>query len=145
MVKWPSGPHFKSRTRDTTPCRVGRYVGGFVRPSVTFLNSGRFSQYCSCPTVLDCLAVYPALFIIRCRCKRPYTFLRLISNLWDHYGRQWSDWVGRASFNLMDKFEEQMGVNWNLFTIAYQDILASCVGHIQAERKEGMIKMDVRT
>ena len=39
----------------TSPCRsVGRFV--------TFLNSGRFSHYCSCPTVRDCLAVYPALF-----------------------------------------------------------------------------------
>ena len=33
-----------------------------VRPSVTFLNSKRFSQYCSCPTIRDWIAVYPALF-----------------------------------------------------------------------------------
>jgi len=34
-----------------------------VRRSVTFLNSERFSHYCSCPTVRDWIAVYPALFI----------------------------------------------------------------------------------
>ena len=32
------------------------------RQSLTFLNSKRFSQYCSCPTVCDWIAVYPALF-----------------------------------------------------------------------------------
>ena len=41
---------------------VGRSVGRSVGPSVTFLNSGRFSHYCSCPTVCDWIAVYPALF-----------------------------------------------------------------------------------
>ena len=30
----------------------------------TFLNSERFSHYCSCPTVRDWIAVYPALFYI---------------------------------------------------------------------------------
>ena len=30
---------------------VGRSVRPSVRPSVTFLNSERFSHYCSCPTV----------------------------------------------------------------------------------------------
>ena len=54
----------------TLPCRsVGRYVGPSVRrsvrPSVTFLNSGRFSHYCSCPTVRDWIAVYPALFLFK--------------------------------------------------------------------------------
>ena len=45
----------------TLPCRsVGRYVG----PS-HFLNSKRFSHYCSCPTVRDWFAVYPALFLTR--------------------------------------------------------------------------------
>ena len=34
-----------------------------VRPSVTFLNCDRFSHYCSCPTVRDWIAVYPALFL----------------------------------------------------------------------------------
>ena len=37
-------------------------VGRSVRPSVTFLNSERFSHYCFCPTVRDWIAVYPALF-----------------------------------------------------------------------------------
>ena len=37
-------------------------VGPSVRPSVTFLNCERFSHYSSCPTVRDCIAVYPALF-----------------------------------------------------------------------------------
>ena len=45
----------------TLLCRsVGRSVG----PSVTFLNSKRFLHYCSCPTVRDWTAVYPALFLI---------------------------------------------------------------------------------
>ena len=52
---------FQSRTRDSTPCHVGRQVGPSIRPSVTFLNSGRFSHYCSCPTIRDWIAVYPAL------------------------------------------------------------------------------------
>ena len=44
-------------------CRsVSRSVGRSVRPSVTFLNSERFLHYCSCPTVCDWIAVYPALF-----------------------------------------------------------------------------------
>ena len=41
---------------------AGRSVGPSVRPSVTFLNSERFLRYCSCPTVRDWIAVYPALF-----------------------------------------------------------------------------------
>ena len=36
---------------------VGRSVGR----SVTFLNSEPFLRYCSCPTVRDWIAVYPAL------------------------------------------------------------------------------------
>ena len=36
---------------------VGRSVG-----PVTFLNSERFLHYCSCPTVRNWIAVYPALF-----------------------------------------------------------------------------------
>ena len=40
-------------------------VGPSVVPSVTFLNSERFSQRCSCPTVRDWIAVYPALFFLR--------------------------------------------------------------------------------
>ena len=32
-----------------------------VRPEKK-MNSKRFSHYCSCPTVRDCIAVYPALF-----------------------------------------------------------------------------------
>merc|ERR1711946_57208 len=44
----------------TLPCRwVGKLVGRFV----TFLNSERFLHYCSCPTVRDWIAVYPALFL----------------------------------------------------------------------------------
>ena len=43
---------------------VGTLVGPSVRRSVTFLNSERFSHYCSCPTVRDWIAVYPALFSI---------------------------------------------------------------------------------
>ena len=46
----------------TLPCRsVGRSVGRYV----TFLNSERYSHYCSCPTVRDCPAVFPGLFLIR--------------------------------------------------------------------------------
>ena len=41
---------------------VGPSVRPSVGPSVTFLNSERFSHYCSCPTVRDWIAVYPALF-----------------------------------------------------------------------------------
>ena len=41
---------------------VGMSVGPSVGRSVTFLNSERFSHYCSCPTVRDSIAVYPALF-----------------------------------------------------------------------------------
>ena len=33
-----------------------------IRPSVTFLNFVQFLHYCSCPTVRDWIAVYPALF-----------------------------------------------------------------------------------
>ena len=40
---------------------VGMSVGPSVGRSVTFLNSERFSHYCSCPTVRDWIAVYPAL------------------------------------------------------------------------------------
>ena len=37
-----------------------------VGPSQIFLNCKRFSQYGPCPTVRDCLAVYPALvFFVR--------------------------------------------------------------------------------
>ena len=39
-------------------------VGQYVRPSVTFLNSEIFLHYCSCPTVRDWIAVYPALFFL---------------------------------------------------------------------------------
>ena len=53
----------QSRTRDSTPCRVGRQVSPSVGPSVTFLNSERFSHYCSCPNICDWNAVYPALFL----------------------------------------------------------------------------------
>ena len=43
---------------------VGRSVGRSVRPSVTFLNSEHFLHYCSCPTVRDWIAVYPALLFL---------------------------------------------------------------------------------
>ena len=43
----------------TLPCRS---VGRSVRPSVTFLSSEQFPHYCSCQTVRDWIAVYPALF-----------------------------------------------------------------------------------
>merc|ERR1712074_280478 len=42
---------------------VGRSIRRSVRPSVTFLISERFLRYCSCPTVRDWIAVYPALFL----------------------------------------------------------------------------------
>ena len=42
---------------------VGRSVRWSVGPSVTFLNSKLFSHYCSCPTVRDWIAVFPALFL----------------------------------------------------------------------------------
>ena len=59
-----SSPYLVADTRlYTLPCRlVGRSVHPSVRPSATFLNSERFLQYCSCPTVRDWIAVYPALF-----------------------------------------------------------------------------------
>ena len=41
---------------------VGPSVRRYVGRSVTFLNSDRFSHYCSCPTVRDWIAVYPASF-----------------------------------------------------------------------------------
>ena len=37
-----------------------------VRPSVTLLNCERFSHYCSCPTIRDWIAMYPALFPLKC-------------------------------------------------------------------------------
>ena len=40
-----------------------RSVRRSVRPSVTFLNCDRFSHYCSCQTVRDWIAVYPALLL----------------------------------------------------------------------------------
>ena len=54
----------------TLPCwKVGRSVCPSVHPSVTFLNSEQFLHYCSCPTVRDWIAVYPALFgIYPCSC-----------------------------------------------------------------------------
>ena len=56
---------------------VGRSVGPSVRlsvrPSVTFLNYERFSHYCSCPTVRDWIAVYPALFFF---CGQSYSTFR---------------------------------------------------------------------
>ena len=60
---------FLSRKRDSTHCRDGRYVGISVCPSVTFLNFELFSHYCSCPTVCDWIAVYPALFLLELRNK----------------------------------------------------------------------------
>ena len=48
---------FYSRTRNSTPCCVGRCV----RLSVSFLNSEQFLRYCSGPTVCNWIAVYPAL------------------------------------------------------------------------------------
>ena len=36
-------------------------VGRSVPLLVTFLNCERFSHYCSCPTICDWIAVYPAL------------------------------------------------------------------------------------
>ena len=63
VLQW----HYRFLVADTRlytlPCRsVGRSVGRYVGPSVTFLNSERFLHYCSCPTVRDWIAVYPALF-----------------------------------------------------------------------------------
>ena len=58
-----------------------------VRLSVTFLNSERFSHYCSCPIVRDWIAVYPALlvvkhaFIILVAYKPLYTLLCLLVRL----------------------------------------------------------------
>ena len=39
-------------------------VGPSIGRSVTFLNSDWFLHYCSCPTVRDWIAVYPALFFL---------------------------------------------------------------------------------
>ena len=44
------------------------YVGWSVRPSQILLNWVQFPHYGPCPTVRDCLAVYPALF------RRLYAF-----------------------------------------------------------------------
>ena len=47
----------------TLVCRsVHPSVGPSVRRSITFLNYEWLSHYCSCPTVFDWIAVYPALF-----------------------------------------------------------------------------------
>ena len=51
----------------TLPCRlVGRSVRQYVRPSLGlshfWILGGFCINYCSCPTVHNCLAVYPALF-----------------------------------------------------------------------------------
>ena len=56
---------------------VGPSVRRSVGPPVIFLNSERFSHYCSCPTVRDWIAVYPALF----RYVRP-SILKHIFCLW---------------------------------------------------------------
>ena len=47
-------------------------VGPSVHP-ITFLNSEWFLHYCSCPTVRDCIAMYPALIFLVAEtqlCKR---------------------------------------------------------------------------
>ena len=56
----------------TLPCRS---VGRSVRRSVTFLNSDWFSHYCSCPTVRDWIAVYPALFFFFEKNQIPLDFV----------------------------------------------------------------------
>ena len=57
-----------SRGRATLHLAVS--VGKSVRPYVTFLNSEQFLRYCSCPTVRDWIAVYPALLIEEPRIMR---------------------------------------------------------------------------
>ena len=60
-IKKPRDTFLVADTRlYTLPCRS---VGRSVCRSVTFLNSERFSHYCSCPTVHDWIAVYPAWFL----------------------------------------------------------------------------------
>ena len=71
---------------------VGRSVGPSVGPSVTFLNSERVLHYCSCPTVRDWIAVYPALF----------EFIQS-ERIWRHEYRLYDDnsWpllLGRSTF-----------------------------------------------
>ena len=51
---------FHSRRHATV--HLAETVGPSVGPSVTFFDSERFSPYCSCPTISDWIAVYPALF-----------------------------------------------------------------------------------
>ena len=59
----------------TLPCRlVGMSVRPSVGPSVTFLNSERFLHYCSCPTVRDWIAMYPALFSTTALLNDHYSF-----------------------------------------------------------------------
>ena len=59
-----SGGHATLHLAVSVGMSVGRPVGPSVGRSVTFLNSKRFLHYCSCPTVRDWTAVYPALFLI---------------------------------------------------------------------------------
>ena len=47
---------------DTVGRLVGWYVGMSVHPSVKFFISEQFLHYCSCPTIRDWIAMYPALF-----------------------------------------------------------------------------------
>ena len=54
---------FKLFSRGHATLHLAVSVGRSVSRYVTFLNSERFSHYCSCPTVRDWIAVYPALFI----------------------------------------------------------------------------------
>ena len=42
---------------------------------VTFLNSERFSHYCSCPTVRDWIAVYLALFYYNFLIREKFPFI----------------------------------------------------------------------
>ena len=51
---------------------VGPSVGPSIRLSITFLNCERFLHYCSCPTVRDCLAVYPALLSCNVTLSKSY-------------------------------------------------------------------------
>ena len=93
-----------------------------IRPSKIFLNYERFLHCCPCPTVRDCLAVYPALFsnqlsnhvmiynliilsyslciVYTVRCiKKDKNFIFKISMLRNYFKNFFSWWILRVGRN----------------------------------------------
>ena len=66
----------------TLPCRS-------VRRSVTFLNCEQFPHHCSCPTVRDWIAVYPALFQL----KHPHLFVTIDTFVREKLFRETRQWA----------------------------------------------------